>query len=177
MPTPRNHAAIGAVNGKIYVIGGRVGAAFIALASDTSLVEVYDPATDTWGTPGARMPTTRSALAYGVYNNRIYVAGGEFQDPTQQTVFRTFEEYDPASNTWSILPPMAIARQWCRRCRDRKSVLCGQWRRAVIGNGRRGLDADRLCIRVQSINRHGRRGRPEGRPRHASEVVLSTKFH
>jgi N-acetylneuraminic acid mutarotase len=110
MPTPRNHAAIGAVNGKIYVIGGRVGAAFIALASDTSLVEVYDPATDTWGTPGARMPTTRSALAYGVYNNRIYVAGGEFQDPTQQTVFRTFEEYDPASNAWSILPPMAIAR-------------------------------------------------------------------
>lgn len=110
MPTPRNHAAIGAVNGKIYMIGGRVGAAFIALASDTSLVEVYDPATDTWGTPGARMPTTRSALAYGVYNNRIYVAGGEFQDPQQQTVFRTFEEYDPASNTWTVLPPMAIAR-------------------------------------------------------------------
>ena len=110
MPTPRNHAAIGAVNGKIYVIGGRVGAAFISLASDTAIVEVYDPATDTWGTPGARMPTTRSALAYGVYNNRIYIAGGEYQDPTQQTVFRTFEEYDPASNTWSILPAMAIAR-------------------------------------------------------------------
>ncbi|PYR78266.1 MAG: hypothetical protein DMF87_14550 [Acidobacteria bacterium] len=110
MPTPRNHAAIGAVNGKIYVIGGRVGAAFIGLASDTSLVEVYDPATDTWGTPGARMPTTRSALAYGVYNNKIYIAGGEFQDPQQQTVFRTFEEYDPASNSWTVLPPMAIAR-------------------------------------------------------------------
>src|SRR6185295_13367925 len=76
MPTPRNHAAIGVVNGKVYVIGGRVGAAFISLASDTSLVEVYDPATDTWGTPGARMPTTRSALAYGVYNNRIYIAAG-----------------------------------------------------------------------------------------------------
>ncbi len=43
MPTPRNHAAIGAVNGKIYVIGGRVGAAFIGLASDTSVVEEYDP--------------------------------------------------------------------------------------------------------------------------------------
>jgi len=110
MPTPRNHAAIGVVNGKVYVIGGRVGAAFISLASDTSLVEVYDPAADTWGTPGARMPTTRSALAYGVYNNRIYVAGGEFQDPTQQTTFRTFEAYDPATNTWTVLPPMGIAR-------------------------------------------------------------------
>src|SRR5581483_11569262 len=51
MPTPRNHAAIGVVNGKIYVIGGRVGAAFIALASDTSVVEEYDPATDKWGPP------------------------------------------------------------------------------------------------------------------------------
>src|SRR5258706_498151 len=110
MPTPRNHAAVGVVNGKIYVIGGRVGAAFISLASDVSLVEVYDPATDTWGTPGARMPTTRSALAYGVYNNRIYIAGGEFQDPIQQTTFRSFEEYDPATNSWAILPPMAIAR-------------------------------------------------------------------
>ena len=110
MPTPRNHAGIGVVNGRIYMIGGRVGAAFISLASDVSLVEVYDPATDTWGTPGARMPTTRSALAYGVYANRIYIAGGEFQDPTQQTTFRTFESYDPATNTWSVLPPMAIAR-------------------------------------------------------------------
>src|ERR1041384_2158514 len=110
MPTPRNHAAVGVVNGKVYVIGGRAGAAFISLASDTSLVEVYDPVTDTWGTPGARMPTTRSALAYGVYNNRIYVAGGEFQDPQQQTVFRTFEEYDPATNTWTVLPPMGLAR-------------------------------------------------------------------
>src|SRR6266849_2716850 len=34
MPTPRNHAAAGVVNGKIYVIGGRVGAAFIGLATD-----------------------------------------------------------------------------------------------------------------------------------------------
>jgi N-acetylneuraminic acid mutarotase len=110
MPTPRNHSAIGVVNGKIYVIGGRVGAAFISLASDISVVEVYDPVTDTWGTPGARMPTTRSALAYGVYNNRIYIAGGEFQDPTQQTTFRTFEAYDPAANAWTTLPPMAIAR-------------------------------------------------------------------
>jgi N-acetylneuraminic acid mutarotase len=110
MPSPRNHAAIGVVNGKIYVIGGRVGAAFISLASDVSLVEAYDPATDTWGTPGARMPTTRSALAYGTYGGRIYVAGGEFQDPLQQTTFRAFEAYDPATNSWSVMPPMSIAR-------------------------------------------------------------------
>ena len=72
MPTPRNHMGVGAVNGKIYVIGGRVGSAFISLASDISLVEVYDPATDVWGPPGARMPTARSAVASGVYDGKIY---------------------------------------------------------------------------------------------------------
>src|SRR5207253_8632256 len=30
IPTPRNHATAGVVNGKIYVIGGRVGGAFVS---------------------------------------------------------------------------------------------------------------------------------------------------
>ena len=110
MPTPRNHAAIGAVNGKIYVIGGRVGAAFIGLASDTSVVEEYDPAADKWSATRARMPSTRSALGYAVINGRIYVAGGEFQDPHIMATFKSVEAYDPASNTWSIMPPMPVSR-------------------------------------------------------------------
>src|ERR1700722_8206068 len=110
MPTSRNHAAIGAVNGKIYVIGGRVGAAFIGMASDISVVEEYDPATDKWSATRARMPSTRSALGYAVINGRIYVAGGEFQDPHMMATFRSVEAYDPASNSWSIMPPMAVSR-------------------------------------------------------------------
>jgi N-acetylneuraminic acid mutarotase len=110
MPTPRNHAAAGAVNGKIYVIGGRVGAAFIGVASDISVVEEYDPATDKWSAPRSRMPTTRSALGAGTYNGRIYVAGGEFQDPHMMATFRSVEAYDPATNTWSIMPSMPVSR-------------------------------------------------------------------
>ncbi len=110
MPTPRNHAAAGAVNGKIYVIGGRVGAAFIGLASDISVVEEYDPAKDKWSAPRARMPTTRSALGAGTYNGRIYVAGGEFQDPHMMATFRSVEAFDPATNTWSIMPSMPVSR-------------------------------------------------------------------
>jgi len=110
MPSPRNHAAIGAVNGKIYVIGGRVGAAFIALATDVSVVEEYDPATDKWSAPRTRMPTARSALGAGVINGRIYVAGGEFQDSHMMATFRSVEAYDPASNSWSILPSMPVSR-------------------------------------------------------------------
>jgi N-acetylneuraminic acid mutarotase len=110
MPTPRNHAAIGVVNGKIYVIGGRVGAAFIGLASDISVVEEYDPATDQWSGPRARMPIARSAIGAGVDGGRIYVAGGEYQDPHMMATFRAVEAYDPATNTWTEMPPMPVSR-------------------------------------------------------------------
>lgn len=110
MPTARNHAAIGAVNDKIYVIGGRLGSAFIFTASNTNVVEEYDPATDQWGLVKARMPTERSGGAWGVYNGRIYVAGGEHQDNRLMAAFRALEAYDPASNSWSQLPMMPPPR-------------------------------------------------------------------
>ena len=110
MPTPRNHAAIGVVAGKIYVIGGRVGAAFIGLASDVSVVEAYDPASDQWSGPRARMPIARSAIGAAVYGGKIYVAGGEYQDPHMMATFRAVEAYDPASNTWMEMPPLPVSR-------------------------------------------------------------------
>ncbi len=110
MPTARNHAAIGAVNGKIYVIGGRLGAAFIGVASNTDVVEEYDPGTDQWGAVRARMLTGRSASAWGVYNGRIYVAGGEFQNGQLMAAFRALEAYEPATNSWHALPQMPIPR-------------------------------------------------------------------
>jgi len=110
MPTARNHAAIGAVNNKIYIIGGRIGAAFVSVSSPTDLVEEYDPATDQWGAIRARMPTPRSAVAWGVHGGRIYVAGGEAQAPQFMAAFRALEAYEPAANRWLSLPSMPIPR-------------------------------------------------------------------
>jgi N-acetylneuraminic acid mutarotase len=110
MPTARNHAAVGAVGGKVYVIGGRLGAGFITLASNTDIVEEYDPATDQWGALRARMPTARSAVAWGVHGGRIYVAGGEFQDDRLMAAFRALEAYEPAANRWEALPRMPVPR-------------------------------------------------------------------
>jgi N-acetylneuraminic acid mutarotase len=110
MPTARNHAAIGAVNNKIYVIGGRLGSAFIFTASNTNVVEEYDPATDQWGLVKARMPTERSGGAWGIYKGRICVAGGEHQDGHLMAAFRALEAYDPVTNTWSELPVMPMLR-------------------------------------------------------------------
>jgi N-acetylneuraminic acid mutarotase len=111
MPTPRNHATAGVVNGKIYVIGGRVGNAFItAGGSNVDVVEEYDPAADAWGAPRAKMPSARSAMASGVYGGRIYVTGGEGQNAQMMYTFRAFEAYDPANNRWTILPSMPVSR-------------------------------------------------------------------
>ena len=57
------------------------------------------------------MTTARSALAWDTYKGRIYVAGGEERagGPWQRT-FRAVEAYDPRTNTWTSLPPMAFPR-------------------------------------------------------------------
>lgn len=68
MPTPRNHAAAGAVGNRIYVNGGRAGSVFISVAQNLDLVEAYDPATDQW-LLRAPMPTPRSATAWEVYGD------------------------------------------------------------------------------------------------------------
>ena len=111
MPTPRNHMVGGAINGKIYVVSGRVGGAFISSgSSNVGVTEVYDPASDSWGQPLARMANPRSAGAGGVYGGRLYITGGEYQEPGMMATFRSLEAYDPASNSWQTLQPMPVSR-------------------------------------------------------------------
>jgi N-acetylneuraminic acid mutarotase len=98
-----HHIAIGAGE-KLYVIGGRVGSGFISSASNNvDLVEMYDPASDLWA-PRARMPTPRSAIAGGLYNNYILVAGGEVRDQRTLAAFKAVEAYDTENNAWQVLP-------------------------------------------------------------------------
>ena len=106
----RNHHVAVGVADKLYVIGGRVGSAFISgTSNNVDLVEMYDPATDLW-MPRTRMPTARSAIGAGVYNNQILVAGGAGQDQRFLAAFKAVEAYDPALNRWQILPSMPRPR-------------------------------------------------------------------
>jgi len=68
-------------------------------------------ATDQWGSLKAPMPGgARSATAWGTYDGRIYVTGGETRTNHMSGVFRAFEAYDPRSNQWTTMPPMVFAR-------------------------------------------------------------------
>jgi N-acetylneuraminic acid mutarotase len=110
MPTPRNHAVAGVVGNKVYVIGGRVGGAFITgPSSNTDIVEEYDPGANTWAFR-AKMPTPRSAMAAGVHQGRIYVSGGEYQDARMMATYRALEAYDAARKAWMVLHSMPTAR-------------------------------------------------------------------
>jgi N-acetylneuraminic acid mutarotase len=110
MSVARNHAFGGVVNGKIYVIGGRTGHAFILTATNTDAVEEYNPVNDTWSGPKERMPTARSGGAWGTDGRWIYVAGGEVTTNKLVGAFRGIEAYDPAINTWFTLPYMPMPR-------------------------------------------------------------------
>ena len=110
MAVPRNHAFAAAVNGKIYVIGGRTGHGFIMSATNTDVVEEYDPANDMWSAPKERMPTPRSGGGCGTDGRRIYVAGGEVTTKQLVGAFRGIEAYEPATNSWTTLPSMPMPR-------------------------------------------------------------------
>jgi N-acetylneuraminic acid mutarotase len=81
------------VDGKAYLFVG-----FPPPNALTPILDVYDPATDTW-TRAADMPTPRSQLASGAVNGRIYaisgISGGDK---------RTAEIYDPAVDEWQTGP-------------------------------------------------------------------------
>jgi N-acetylneuraminic acid mutarotase len=110
LPTPRTHMFAGAVNGRLYVIGGRVGTMQVVSGSTTDLVEEYDIAADRWGAVKLRMPTPRDGGTVGVYQGRIYVAGGQSITAISNSVSRALEAYDPAANTWTSLPNVPLAR-------------------------------------------------------------------
>jgi N-acetylneuraminic acid mutarotase len=110
MSVPRNHAFGGVVNGKIYVIGGRTGHGFILSATNTDVVEEYNPAANMWSLPKERMPTARSGGASGSDGRRIYAAGGEVTTTELVGAFRAVEAYEPATNSWITLPPMPMPR-------------------------------------------------------------------
>jgi N-acetylneuraminic acid mutarotase len=73
--------------------------------TQTAVLDVYDPATNTWTTKKA-MPTARYGAAAAVLGGRLYVAGGR----SNYTALGKLEAYNPATNTWAQKPSMPTPR-------------------------------------------------------------------
>lgn len=105
MPLPMNHANAAVVGGKLYLLGG--------LAVDTDEAWravpdswVYDPDEDQWA-PITPMPNgaERGSAAMGVYDSKIYLAGGmttlDIPGGGYQDSVATVSAYDTIRGTWT----------------------------------------------------------------------------
>ena len=73
--------------------------------------EVFDPlgsGANPW-TTASRMPTARAAFGIAAANGKIYAGGGSVTDDCSTPV-GILEAYDPATDTWTTLPPMPTPR-------------------------------------------------------------------
>ncbi len=73
------------------------GGAEYHISSPFNIVEEYDPLTDSWATK-APMPTPRKGAAYGVIDNKIYVAGGSAV--SNWVASNKLVIYDPVTDKW-----------------------------------------------------------------------------
>jgi len=102
MPTPRSALCTAVLDGKIYAIGGLKNE-----EAALSVVEVYDPATDTWDSK-TPMPTARCVMDCAVVDGKIYVFGGS--NTGGASIISTVEEYDTATDTWDTKTPLPTPR-------------------------------------------------------------------
>ena len=89
------------VDGRIYAMGGEPSEPY-ELEELLSIVEQYDPSTDTW-TRKADMPTVTVPIDATVVDGKIYVIGGE-------GIGSRVIMYDPASDTWTQKADMPTRR-------------------------------------------------------------------
>ena len=90
-PTVREAVGVGALDGRLYVVGGWDG---------STTVERYRRATDQWETL-APMPTPRKYPCVTTLDGLLYVLGGD----DDYGEVRVLEIYDPESDSWSTAAP------------------------------------------------------------------------
>jgi len=107
-PFEMHHFQPVALNGYIYVIG-----AFTCCYPQESIISQvwrYQPATNSWSSVG-NMPASRQrgSAAAVVYNNRMYIVGGNTRGHMDGAV-NWLDEYNPATGQWQQLASAPRAR-------------------------------------------------------------------
>ena len=109
MPTARQGAGAAVVNDILYVFGGKPNVSACPQAyCQLTVVEAYDPATDTWSTKSP-MPTPKDSIAVVAVGEIIYVIGGFLNGTGRLT---SVESYDAATDTWTELAPLSVGKSY-----------------------------------------------------------------
>lgn len=107
LPAPRDHLSVVALDGKVYALAGRSNAN--GTWDDMETSEALDITNGTWNAL-APAPLGRGGQGAGVIQGgRIVLAGGE-QAEGSFSVYAEVDAYDPATDSWSALPALPVAR-------------------------------------------------------------------
>lgn len=108
-PQARDHFSAAVIDDKLYAVGGRQsggeGGVFAPLIG---VVDTYNFKTKTWNSLNKPLPTKRAAPAVAVFNNKLFVMGGESEK--KGPAYKTLEVYDPKTQTWETKKDMNYAR-------------------------------------------------------------------
>jgi hypothetical protein len=129
-PMARMSAAVGFINGKLYVAGG-----WDANGDPVQEVDIYDPATDSWNI-GAPSPIAQGGgVAHAVLNGKLYLVGGCSNGACSSTL-TTVQVYNPLADKWSVAAdyPVAVTFAACAGIKD-KLYCAGNIASTVEGGG------------------------------------------
>ncbi len=107
-PINLHHFQAVTLDGLIYAIGAMTGN--YPAEPSVPQIYIYDPRANKW-LVGPEIPVARQRGSVGLalYNNKFYLVGGNTKGHSGGYV-NWFDEYDPATNTWRVLPDAPHAR-------------------------------------------------------------------
>ncbi len=106
MPEARSAGGLGYVAGKLYYFGGNNLTRTVD-GSETWMLDLTGGATS-WVSE-ASLPDPRNHVGFATMNGQIYAVGGQYGSDSR-TAQGALDRYDPASNTWTVLPSMPLPR-------------------------------------------------------------------
>lgn len=104
LPSERCRLYVGAIEGRLYAVGGRFGPDDFTQDLETAC-ECYDPEEDRWD-PVSPIPENRSQHAGVSHNDHLYISGGIHDDHAISDFYIYYPEFD----YWSELFPMQVRR-------------------------------------------------------------------
>ncbi|RAJ99992.1 putative secreted protein (Por secretion system target) [Larkinella arboricola] len=107
-PINLHHFQAVTLDGLIYAIGAMTGN--YPAEPSVPQIYIYDPRANKW-LVGPEIPVARlrGSVGLALYNNKFYLVGGNTKGHSGGYV-NWFDEYDPATNTWKVLPNAPHAR-------------------------------------------------------------------
>ncbi|MDB4292530.1 galactose oxidase [Maribacter sp.] len=107
-PRARDHFQAVLANNSIYLLAGRNSTTPNSFGNTIGAIDVYNIATNTWKTLPNNLPTRRAGNMAVLYQNQIYVIGGE--SDTQEPAHAEVEVLDLKTNMWTKSASLVVGR-------------------------------------------------------------------